>query len=165
MNRRCNPLLVWFFFPSRVTITTDGTLILQNISKSDEGKYTCFAENFMGKANSTGILSVRGRDVCLDLGSVEQEMSKNAVIFLILPQINAVLREPKTFQPVEQPPSCLTHQTTPTNNQPLGKAFPFSNHLPPVKPQPAERDDKLQSVSWSGCSAAIVCSWYTDVWG
>ncbi|XP_010221676.1 PREDICTED: contactin-2 [Tinamus guttatus] len=44
---------------SRVTITTDGTLILQNISKSDEGKYTCFAENFMGKANSTGILSVR----------------------------------------------------------------------------------------------------------
>ncbi|NXO75051.1 CNTN2 protein, partial [Sitta europaea] len=44
---------------SRVTITADGTLILQNISKSDEGKYTCFAENFMGKANSTGILSVR----------------------------------------------------------------------------------------------------------
>ncbi|OXB67185.1 hypothetical protein ASZ78_015826 [Callipepla squamata] len=44
---------------SRVTITADGTLILQNISKSDEGKYTCFAENYMGKANSTGILSVR----------------------------------------------------------------------------------------------------------
>ncbi|KAM4885460.1 contactin-2 [Sylvia borin] len=44
---------------SRVTITADGTLILQNISKSDEGKYTCFAENPMGKANSTGILSVR----------------------------------------------------------------------------------------------------------
>uniref|UniRef100_A0A8C8SDJ6 Contactin-3 n=1 Tax=Pelusios castaneus TaxID=367368 RepID=A0A8C8SDJ6_9SAUR len=44
---------------SRVTITPDGTLILRNISKSDEGKYTCFAENFMGKANSTGILSVR----------------------------------------------------------------------------------------------------------
>ncbi|KAM8999786.1 contactin-2 [Sarcophilus harrisii] len=44
---------------SRVTITPDGTLILRNISRSDEGKYTCFAENFMGKANSTGILSVR----------------------------------------------------------------------------------------------------------
>ncbi|XP_077190805.1 contactin-2 isoform X2 [Paroedura picta] len=42
-----------------ITITPDGTLIIQNISKSDEGKYTCFAENFMGKANSTGILSVR----------------------------------------------------------------------------------------------------------
>ncbi|KAM7335911.1 hypothetical protein ACRRTK_004404 [Alexandromys fortis] len=44
---------------SRVTVTSDGTLIIRNISRSDEGKYTCFAENFMGKANSTGILSVR----------------------------------------------------------------------------------------------------------
>uniref|UniRef100_A0A8D0DK78 Contactin 2 n=1 Tax=Salvator merianae TaxID=96440 RepID=A0A8D0DK78_SALMN len=44
---------------SRITITPSGTLIIQNISKSDEGKYTCFAENFLGKANSTGILSVR----------------------------------------------------------------------------------------------------------
>ncbi|XP_030076873.1 contactin-2 [Microcaecilia unicolor] len=44
---------------SRVTITEEGTLIIQNISRSDEGKYTCFAENFMGKANSTGTLSVR----------------------------------------------------------------------------------------------------------
>lgn len=45
----------------RVTVTPDGTLIIRNISRSDEGKYTCFAENFMGKANSTGILSVRGK--------------------------------------------------------------------------------------------------------
>ncbi|XP_034523003.1 contactin-2 isoform X2 [Ailuropoda melanoleuca] len=44
---------------SRVTVTPGGTLIIRNISRSDEGKYTCFAENFMGKANSTGILSVR----------------------------------------------------------------------------------------------------------
>ncbi|XP_061488168.1 contactin-2 isoform X2 [Rhineura floridana] len=44
---------------SSITITPDGTLIIRNISKLDEGKYTCFAENFMGKANSTGILSVR----------------------------------------------------------------------------------------------------------
>ena len=79
MIRHFNFPRVWFFFLSRVTITTDGTLILQNISKSDEGKYTCFAENFMGKANSTGILSVRGRDVCLDLGSIEPETSKNAM--------------------------------------------------------------------------------------
>uniref|UniRef100_A0A8C4LP73 Contactin-2 n=1 Tax=Equus asinus asinus TaxID=83772 RepID=A0A8C4LP73_EQUAS len=42
-----------------MTVTPDGTLILRNISRSDEGKYTCFAENFMGKANSTGVLSVR----------------------------------------------------------------------------------------------------------
>lgn len=44
-----------------MTVTPDGTLIIRNISRSDEGKYTCFAENFMGKANSTGILSVRGK--------------------------------------------------------------------------------------------------------
>ncbi|KAG8518080.1 Contactin-2 [Galemys pyrenaicus] len=44
---------------SRVTVTPEGTLVIRNISRSDEGKYTCFAENFMGKANSTGILSVR----------------------------------------------------------------------------------------------------------
>lgn len=44
---------------SRVTVTPDGTLTIRNISRSDEGRYTCFAENFMGKANSTGILSVR----------------------------------------------------------------------------------------------------------
>ena len=41
-------------------MTPDGTLIIRNVSRSDEGKYTCFAENFMGKANSTGTLSVRG---------------------------------------------------------------------------------------------------------
>ncbi|XP_010611354.1 contactin-2 isoform X1 [Fukomys damarensis] len=44
---------------SRVTVTLDGTLVIRNISRSDEGRYTCFAENFMGKANSTGVLSVR----------------------------------------------------------------------------------------------------------
>ncbi|KAM3935364.1 contactin-2 isoform 2-T2 [Leptodactylus fuscus] len=44
---------------SRITVTTNGTLILKNISRADEGNYTCFAENLMGKSNSTGILSVR----------------------------------------------------------------------------------------------------------
>ncbi|XP_053310311.1 contactin-2 isoform X2 [Spea bombifrons] len=44
---------------TRVTVTANGTLILRNISRSDEGKYTCFAENFIGKSNSTGVLSVR----------------------------------------------------------------------------------------------------------
>lgn len=49
----------------RVTVTPDGTLTIRNISRSDEGRYTCFAENFMGKANSTGILSVRGEGCAL----------------------------------------------------------------------------------------------------
>ncbi|KAG7472629.1 hypothetical protein MATL_G00110820 [Megalops atlanticus] len=44
---------------SRVTVTPDGTLWITNISRTDEGKYTCFAENYLGKANSTGTLSVR----------------------------------------------------------------------------------------------------------
>lgn len=44
---------------SRMTITPDGTLSIRNITRADEGKYTCFAENFLGKANSTGTVSVR----------------------------------------------------------------------------------------------------------
>uniref|UniRef100_A0AAR2KVT5 Contactin 2 n=1 Tax=Pygocentrus nattereri TaxID=42514 RepID=A0AAR2KVT5_PYGNA len=44
---------------SRVTVTPDGVLWIYNISRADEGKYTCFAENYLGKANSTGHLSVR----------------------------------------------------------------------------------------------------------
>ncbi len=44
----------------RVTVTPDGILWIHNISRADEGKYTCFAENYLGKANSTGHLSVRG---------------------------------------------------------------------------------------------------------
>ncbi|XP_064162210.1 contactin-2 [Anguilla rostrata] len=44
---------------SRVTVTPDGNLLITNISRADEGKYTCFAENYLGKANSTGHLSVR----------------------------------------------------------------------------------------------------------
>ncbi|XP_053725357.1 contactin-2 isoform X1 [Synchiropus splendidus] len=44
---------------SRVTVTPAGVLWIHNISRADEGKYTCFAENYLGKANSTGHLSVR----------------------------------------------------------------------------------------------------------
>lgn len=47
--------------PPRITVTPDGTLWIYNISRADEGKYTCFAENYLGKANSTGHLSVRGK--------------------------------------------------------------------------------------------------------
>ncbi|XP_041837223.1 contactin-2 [Melanotaenia boesemani] len=44
---------------SSITVTPDGVLWIHNISRADEGKYTCFAENNLGKANSTGHLSVR----------------------------------------------------------------------------------------------------------
>ncbi|XP_036432204.1 contactin-1a isoform X1 [Colossoma macropomum] len=43
---------------SRIFIWEDGSLEIRNITKSDEGKYTCFAENDRGKANSTGSLLV-----------------------------------------------------------------------------------------------------------
>ncbi|XP_050956527.1 contactin-1a [Labeo rohita] len=43
---------------SRIFIWPDGSLELLNVTKSDEGKYTCFAENDRGRANSTGSLSV-----------------------------------------------------------------------------------------------------------
>lgn len=49
-----------FWTVVRVTVAPDGVLSIHNISRADEGKYTCFAENYLGKANSTGHLSVRG---------------------------------------------------------------------------------------------------------
>ncbi|XP_029472058.1 contactin-1 isoform X2 [Rhinatrema bivittatum] len=43
---------------SRVSIWDDGSLEIINITKMDEGSYTCFVENDRGKANSTAVLSV-----------------------------------------------------------------------------------------------------------
>lgn len=48
------------FHDRRIFIWPDGTLELLNVTKSDEGKYTCFAENDRGRANGTGSLSVTG---------------------------------------------------------------------------------------------------------
>lgn len=69
----------------RVTVTLDGTLIIRNISRSDEGKYTCFAENFMGKANSTGILSVRGKGCGLaEAGGLSHQGAPSLLSLLLL---------------------------------------------------------------------------------
>ncbi|KAG7456081.1 hypothetical protein MATL_G00247960 [Megalops atlanticus] len=43
---------------SRIRIWYDGSLEILNVTKLDEGKYTCFAENDRGKANSTGALTI-----------------------------------------------------------------------------------------------------------
>lgn len=81
----------------RVTVTPDGTLIIRNISRSDEGKYTCFAENFMGKANSTGTLSVRGEELrfgCgqpLGLGKGALPPHHPALVFLCSSQFRGFL--------------------------------------------------------------------------
>ncbi|XP_019748958.1 contactin-1a [Hippocampus comes] len=43
---------------SRMFIWEDGSLEILNVTRTDEGKYTCFAHNDRGKANSTGSLTV-----------------------------------------------------------------------------------------------------------
>ncbi|KAM6927796.1 contactin-4 [Xenentodon cancila] len=43
----------------RQTIMPDGTLRIANISKSDEGRYTCVARNQFGASSSTGMLAVK----------------------------------------------------------------------------------------------------------
>lgn len=47
--------------PPRVFIWEDGSLEILNVTRADEGRYTCFAENDRGKANSTGSLLVLGK--------------------------------------------------------------------------------------------------------
>ncbi|KAJ8262276.1 hypothetical protein GJAV_G00164580 [Gymnothorax javanicus] len=44
---------------SRIHIWADGSLEILNVTKLDEGRYTCFVENHLGKANSTGSLSIK----------------------------------------------------------------------------------------------------------
>ncbi|XP_034031989.1 contactin-1a [Thalassophryne amazonica] len=43
---------------TRVFIWEDGSLEILNLMEADEGRYTCFAENDLGKSNSTGALRV-----------------------------------------------------------------------------------------------------------
>ncbi|XP_067356392.1 contactin-1a isoform X2 [Channa argus] len=43
---------------TRVFIWEDGSLEILNVTQADQGRYTCFAENDRGKANSTGSLFV-----------------------------------------------------------------------------------------------------------
>uniref|UniRef100_A0AAV2L3E5 Contactin 1 n=1 Tax=Knipowitschia caucasica TaxID=637954 RepID=A0AAV2L3E5_KNICA len=43
---------------TRVFIWEDGSLEILNVTRADEGRYTCFAENDRGKANSTGSLLI-----------------------------------------------------------------------------------------------------------
>lgn len=43
---------------TRVFIWEDGSLEILNVTRADEGRYTCFAENDRGKANSTGSLTI-----------------------------------------------------------------------------------------------------------
>lgn len=44
-----------------IHIWDDGSLEILNITKLDEGTYTCFAENNRGKANNSGTLEITGK--------------------------------------------------------------------------------------------------------
>lgn len=46
--------------PLRHTVSEDGTLRITNISKVDEGRYTCVARNHFGTSSSSGALLVKG---------------------------------------------------------------------------------------------------------
>lgn len=54
---------LWYVFHAfnRISIWDDGSLEIVNITKLDQGSYTCFAENNQGKANSTGTLEITGK--------------------------------------------------------------------------------------------------------
>lgn len=61
-------LMVFFFTFNSIRIWDDGSLEIVNITKLDEGRYTCFAENNRGKANSTGVLEMTGKPLnCISL--------------------------------------------------------------------------------------------------
>lgn len=45
----------------RRTISEDGTLKINNVTKSDAGRYTCVARNPFGASSSSGTLVVKGK--------------------------------------------------------------------------------------------------------
>ncbi|XP_069084956.1 contactin-1 [Pleurodeles waltl] len=66
---------------SRISIWYDGSLEILNITKLDEGSYTCFAENDRGKANSTGTLSVTAATkITLAPSNVDVTVGENATM-------------------------------------------------------------------------------------
>ncbi|XP_076863304.1 contactin-1a [Brachyhypopomus gauderio] len=66
---------------SRIFIWEDGSLEIRNVTKSDEGKYTCFAENDRGKANSTGSLTVtEATKITLAPSNADVSVGENATI-------------------------------------------------------------------------------------
>lgn len=65
------------------SIHFDGSLEILNATKNDEGVYTCFAENDKGKANSSGYLTITGKEVSVYF--IHQSIKKPALYpFLVL---------------------------------------------------------------------------------
>ncbi|XP_058272536.1 contactin 1b isoform X3 [Hemibagrus wyckioides] len=59
---------------SRMFIWSDGSLEIVNVTKADEGLYTCFAENDHGKANSSGTLIIK-EATKITLGPLDVEVA------------------------------------------------------------------------------------------
>ncbi|KAI3371148.1 hypothetical protein L3Q82_023779, partial [Scortum barcoo] len=66
---------------SRVFIWEDGSLEILNVTRADEGRYTCFAENDRGKANSTGSLLVTGKFQLMNLLNLINNCLHASVVF------------------------------------------------------------------------------------
>nr|XP_048692016.1 contactin-1 [Caretta caretta] len=66
---------------SRISIWDDGSLEIVNITKLDQGSYTCFAENNQGKANSTGTLEItEATKITLAPTNVDVTVGENATM-------------------------------------------------------------------------------------
>ncbi|KAM9171705.1 contactin-1 [Pangshura tecta] len=66
---------------SRISIWGDGSLEIVNITKQDQGSYTCFAENNRGKANSTGTLEItEATKITLAPTNVDVTVGENATM-------------------------------------------------------------------------------------
>ncbi|CAN9498950.1 unnamed protein product [Ophioblennius macclurei] len=67
------------FNSSRMSIWEDGSLEILNVTRADEGKYTCFAENNRGRANSTGTLMVtESTKITLAPSNADVKVGENA---------------------------------------------------------------------------------------
>ncbi|XP_026167526.1 contactin-1a-like [Mastacembelus armatus] len=66
---------------TRVFIWEDGSLEILNVTRADEGRYTCFAENDRGKANSTGSLLVtESTKITLAPSNADVKAGENALM-------------------------------------------------------------------------------------
>eukprot|EP00064_Thunnus_orientalis_P007189 superscaffoldBa00000784_g7208 len=67
------------FALGKVFIWEDGSLEILNVTRADEGRYTCFAENDRGKANSTGSLLVtESTKITLAPSNADVKVGENA---------------------------------------------------------------------------------------
>ncbi|XP_057691677.1 contactin-1a [Corythoichthys intestinalis] len=66
---------------SRMFIWEDGSLEILNVTRTDEGRYTCFAYNDRGKANSTGSLTVTdSTKITLAPSNADVKVGENALM-------------------------------------------------------------------------------------